>query len=125
MDGEQLLTERIIACALSVHRELGPGLLESTYEAALSIELATAGLKFDRQVLMPIHYRGARIGDYKVDLIVESQIVVEIKSVHRFDPVFSAQVLTYLRVTGLQVGLLLNFGRPVLAEGIKRIVLTK
>lgn len=125
MDGEQILTEKIITCAIEVHRELGPGLLENAYEGALAIELATAGLKYDRQVLLPMHYRGARIGEYRVDLIVESQVVVEIKSVLRYDPVFAAQVLTYLRVTGLQVGLLLNFGRPMLIDGIKRIVLTR
>jgi GxxExxY protein len=125
MDGEQTLTERIITCAIAVHRELGPGLLENAYEAALAIELATTGLKYDRQVLRPMHYRGSRIGDYRIDLIVESQVIVEIKSVVRHDPVFTAQVLTYLRVTGLQVGLLLNFGRPSLVDGIKRIVLTR
>ena len=125
MDGEQILTDRIIGCAIEVHRALGPGLLESTYEGALAIELATTGIRFDRQVRIPMQYRGAKVGDYCVDLIVESRVVVEVKSVIRLDPVFTAQVLTYLRMTGLQVGLLLNFGRPMLSDGVKRIVLMK
>jgi GxxExxY protein len=124
MDGEQTLTERIIGCALIVHKELGPGLLESSYETALCIELATSGLRFERQVPVPLRYRGASIGEHRVDLIVESQVVVEIKSVARYDPVFAAQVLTYLKITGLHVGLLLNFNRPVLCDGIKRFVMS-
>jgi GxxExxY protein len=125
MDGEQMLTQKIIGCAMEVHRTLGPGLLESTYEGALAVELATAGIRFDRQVVVPMRYRGREVGDFKVDLIVESQVIVEVKSVTRLDPVFTAQVLTYLRITGLQVGLLLNFGRPILSDGVRRIVLTK
>jgi GxxExxY protein len=123
MGGEQILTEKIIGCALIVHKELGPGLLESSYETALCIELATTGLRFERQVPVPLQYRGASIGEHRVDLIVESQVVVEIKSVARYDPVFAAQVLTYLKITGLHVGLLLNFNRPVLSDGIKRFVM--
>ncbi len=117
------LTERIIGCGIAVHRALGPGLLESPYHAAMSLELAAAGLPFERERLVPLTYRGLRIGEFRPDLIVESQVLVEIKSVQQFDPVFSAQVLTYLRVTGLRRGLLLNFGRPVLKDGIKRYIL--
>ena len=123
MEEKDPLTERIIACAVAVHRALGPGLLESAYESAMCIELATGGLRFDRQLVVPLLYREARIGEYRIDLVVESQVVVEIKSAQRYDPVFAAQVLTYLRITGLHVGLLLNFGRPTLAAGLKRFAL--
>jgi GxxExxY protein len=123
MEERDPLTERIIGCAMTVHRSLGPGLLERPYQAAMCIELAIAGLAFERERLVPVSYRGKRIGEYFPDLIVESQVIVEIKSVQQFDPVFSAQVLTYLRITGLRRGLLLNFGRPVLKDGIKRFVL--
>ena len=80
------------------------------------------GIEFDREKPFPVLYRGVKIGDYRPDLVVEKRVVVEIKSVERLDSAFSAQVLTYLRVTGLNVGLLLNFGRPVLKDGIKRFV---
>lgn len=117
------LTERIIACAIEVHRALGPGLLESPYQAAMCIELTARGIAVECERPFPVLYRGSRIGEFKPDLVVESQIVVEVKSVERYDPVFAAQVLTYLRVTGLRVGLLLNFNRPTLKEGVKRFVL--
>jgi GxxExxY protein len=123
MEEQDPLTERIIGCGIAVHRALGPGLLESPYQAAMCLELTAAGLAFERERLIPAIYRGIRIGEFRPDLIVESQVVVEIKSVQRFDPVFSAQVLTYLRVTGLRRGLLLNFGRAVLKDGIKRFAL--
>jgi len=117
------LTERIIGCAIEVHRQLGPGLLEGTYEAPLAIELESAGIAFERQIAFPMLYKGKNIGEYRLDLFVEKQIVVEIKSVERFDPVFAAQVLTYLRVTGAKVGLLINFNSRLLHEGIKRFIL--
>lgn len=117
------LTARILGCAIEVHRELGPGLLESVYEAALCIELAAAGLRTQRQVELPVVYKGQLIGQYRLDLIVEDQVVVEVKSVERLDPVFDAQVLTYLRVTGKHVGLLINFNSHLLKTGIKRFVL--
>ena len=116
------LTERIIGCAIEVHRELGPGLLEATYEAALCIELTNAGLKYVRQPTFPVVYKGQAIGEYRLDLIVEHAVVVEIKSVERFDPVFEAQVLTYLRVTGKKLGLLINFNSRLLRDGVKRYV---
>jgi len=103
------LTEAVIGCAIEVHRQLGPGLLESTYEAALCVELELAGLKYRRQVCVPVVYKGRTVGEYRIDLLVEDRIIVEIKSVERHDPVFEAQLLTYLRVTGKKVGLLLNF----------------
>lgn len=117
------LTQRIIACAIEVHRHLGPGLLESVYEAAVCLELTDAGLSFRRQVAVPVTYKGRRIAEHRPDLIVSDFVVVEIKSVEQFNPVFVAQMLTYLRITNLRVGLILNFNRAVLREGIKRVML--
>ena len=116
------LTEKIIGCAIEVHRQLGPGLLEGTYEAALAIELEIAGIHSERQLIFPVVYKGRKIGEYRLDFLVDKQVVVEIKSVERFDPVFEAQVLTYLRVTGARVGLLINFNSRLLHEGIKRFI---
>ena len=116
------LTERIIGCAIEVHRQLGPGLLEATHESALCIEMEAAGLHFQRQVAIPVTYKGKPIGEYRLDLLVEDRVIVEIKSVERLDPVFDAQVLTYLRVTHKKVGLLINFNSRFLKNGIKRFV---
>ena len=117
------LTEKIIGCAIEVHRQLGPGLLESTYESALCVELELAGLKFQRQLIYPISYKGRVIGEHRIDLIVERAVILEIKSVDRHDPVFEAQLLTYLKITGLHHGLLINFNSRLLKDGIKRFVL--
>ena len=117
------LTEKIIGCAIEVHRQLGPGLLESTYESALCVELELAGLKFQRQLIYPISYKGRVIGEHRIDLIVERAVILEIKSVDRHDPVFEAQLLTYLKITGLHRGLLINFNSRLLKDGIKRFVL--
>lgn len=118
------LTERIISCALSVHRELGPGLLESIYEEALSIELGDAGLGFLRQVGIPLSYKGrALAGNLRADLVVENSVVLELKTVDAILPVHEAQLLSYLRLGGWKVGLLLNFKTAMLREGIKRLVL--
>ena len=118
------LTDKIIGCAIAVHRVLGPGFLEATYENALCVELEAAGLKFRRQVVYPVLYRGSKVSDYRLDLLVEDVVVVEIKSVDRFDEVFKAQLLAYLKVTGKHVGLLFNFNVPVLMDGgFKRLVL--
>jgi len=121
--GTDPLTERIIGCAIEVHRHLGPGLLESTYEEALCVELASRGLRFTRQTAVPIMYKGHSVGDYRLDLMVEDAVVVEVKSVERFEPIFQAQVLTYLRATGRKTGLLINFNSRLLREGVKRLVL--
>jgi GxxExxY protein len=123
MDGNTHLTERIIGCALEVHRRLGPGLLENVYESALCIELRVNELAFTRQCGIPLYYRGELISEHRPDLIVEGQIVVEVKSVEKLAPIHWAQVLTYLRVTGLKVGLLLNFNSPRLRAGTRRVVL--
>ena len=124
MSGEDQdpLTERIIGCAIEVHRTLGPGLLESTYVEALTVEFAEADLRFARQVPVPLTYKGRSLGEYRLDLLVEEAVVVEVKAVERFDPVHEAQLLTYLRLTGKRVGLLINFNRRLLREGIKRLV---
>lgn len=118
------LTREIIGAAIDVHKELGPGLLESAYEECLAIELELRGIKFQRQCGVPIVYRGRTIEcSYRLDLLVEDQVIVEIKAVDRFDPVHQAQLLTYLRLTRKRVGLILNFNTPYLRDGIKRIVL--
>lgn len=117
------LTERIIGCAIAVHRELGPGLLESIYEAALAIEFRDQQVRCAQQVKIPVRYKGQSLGEHRADFIIEDTVVLEIKSVERFDPVFDAQVLTYLRLAGLRRGLLLNLNSRLLKDGIRRYVL--
>ncbi len=123
MENRDPLTERIIGCAIEVHRHLGAGLLENAYTLAMCVELAGNAIHFERERVVPLTYKGVRVGEYRPDLIVEGQVVVEVKSVLHFEPVFTAQMLTYLRITNIRTGLLLNFNRPVLREGIKRFVL--
>jgi GxxExxY protein len=118
-----VLTGRIIGCAIDVHKALGPGLLESAYECAFCVELAHEGLHFQRQVGCPVIYRGRAVGEYRLDLLVENQIVVEVKAVERFAPVYIAQVLTYLRATERRLGLIINFNVPVLRDGVRRVAL--
>lgn len=125
MEPRDPLTERIIGCAIEVHRHLGAGLLEKPYTLAMCIELAGNGINFERERLVPLTYKGISVGEYRPDLIVEGQVVVEVKSVLHLDPVFSAQMLTYLRITNIRTGLILNFNRPVLRDGIKRFVLSR
>ena len=117
------LTERIIGCAITVHRALGHGLVEATYEEALCIELGCDGLRFSRQVGVPITYRGRLIGEYRPDLVVEEAIVVEIKSVDRLIGLHQAQILAYMRILGLPVGLLLNFNGETLRSGVRRLAI--
>jgi len=123
MQGRDPLTERIIGCAIEVHRILGPGLLESAYVEALSLELEVAGLRVARQVPVKLNYKGRCLGEYRIDILIEDVVVVEAKAVERYAPVHQAQLLTYLRLTGKRVGLLINFNRPVVREGIKRMIL--
>jgi GxxExxY protein len=118
-----VVTERIIGAAIEVHRVLGPGLIESIYEAALCFELDDRGIKYSRQVSIPAYYKGRLLGDYRVDFIVEDLGVLEVKSVATVVPVFRAQLLTYLRLTGKRVGLLLNFNSRLMKEGIDRLAL--
>ena len=106
-----------------MHRYLGPGLLEQAYEEALCLELKLQGLGFRRQVPVPLNYKGQPIGEYRIDLLVADSVVLEIKSVERQDPVFEAQLLTYLKITGKKIGLLMNFNSRLLKNGIKRIIL--
>lgn len=106
-----------------MHRELGPGLLESAYEAALALELEESGLAVQRQVAVAIDYKGHPVGEYRIDFLVDDAVVVEVKAVERHDAVFEAQLLTYLKATGKRVGLLINFNKRLLKEGIKRMVL--
>ena len=123
MDGDQTTSDVVIRCAIEVHRCLGPGLLESVYESAICIEFENCGLNFRRQVGVPLLYKGHLIAEHRPDLVVEDRLVVEIKSVSRLDPVHVVQVLTYLRVTRIPIGLLLNFNSAVMKQGIRRVVL--
>ena len=117
------ITEAVIGAAIAVHRELGPGLLESAYEACLACELAERGLHIERQKGLPVVYRGVEPDcGYRVDLLVEDQAVVELKAVDRLDPIHEAQMLSYLKLSGCKVGLLINFNVRVLKNGIRRLV---
>ena len=116
------LTEAIIAGAIAVHEEVGPGLLEGIYERCLAIELGARGLKVETERTLPLIYRGVLLDcEYRLDLIVDDKVIVEVKAVQALHPVFQAQVITYLRLTGISVGLLLNFNVPVMKQGIRRI----
>ena len=117
------ITERIIGCAIEVHRHLGPGLLESVYEAAICVEFDEIGLRYERQNILPVTYKGHKLGEFRVDLLVENTVVVELKSVERFDPVFSAQLLSYMKLGGYKLGLLINFNTRLIKNGIKRLIL--
>lgn len=120
---ENLLTGLIIGCAIEVHRELGPGLLESAYEQCLCPELSLQGAAFERQVSLPVVYKDIKLDcGYLMDLVVEGEIVVELKTVEKILPIHEAQLLTYLKLYHRPVGLLVNFNVPVLRSGIKRIV---
>jgi GxxExxY protein len=121
-DSLNKLTGRVIGCAIEVHRQLGPGLLESVYDRALCVELAHQGLQFVRQVATPLVYRGTVVGDFRLDFLVESSLVVEVKSVQQMDEVFVSQVLTYLKATDRRLGLILNFHQPTLISGIRRVI---
>ena len=119
------ITEKIIGCAIEVHRVLRCGLFEAVYRSALAIEFDATGMSYQREVSVPATYKGHLLGSYRIDFVVEELVIVEVKSVDRYEPVFAAQVLTYLRVTGLTVGLLINFNSRLLKDGIKRFVLTQ
>ena len=118
------LSDQIIGAAIEVHRELGPGLLESTYQACLAHELSLRGIPFVSQLDLPLTYKGVQpdVG-YRIDLLVDDKIIVELKAVERVTPIHEAQLLTYLRLLKKPVGLLLNFSVPVLRDGITRRVL--
>jgi GxxExxY protein len=123
-EANDLLTQGIIGFAIEVHRQLGPGLLESAYEECLCYELRTAGLIYQRQVPLPVIYKAVRLDcGYRIDIAVENAVILELKTVERLIPIHEAQLLTYLRLSGLRTGLLLNFNSPVLRDGIRRMVL--
>lgn len=115
------LTERVIGCALAVHKALGPGLLESVYENALCIELAAQDIPHERQKVLPVAYRGESVGEFRLDLLVEEFLVVELKAVERHESVFEAQLLSYMKLGGYPIGLLINFNSRLLKDGIKRM----
>jgi GxxExxY protein len=118
------LTEKVIGLAIEVHRHLGPGLLESAYEECLCVELKEANLAFRRQVPLPIVYKSVRLDcGYRLDLLIEDHLILELKAVESLLPIHEAQVLTYMRLSGVRTGLLLNFNSAVLKNGIRRLML--
>jgi len=122
LKGINTITDRIIGCAIEVHRVLRCGLFESLYRSALSIEFDSVGLSYEREARLPAIYKGHLLGHYRVDFIVEDAVILEVKSVERMNPVFDTQVLTYLRLKKKRVGLLINFNSTLLKHGIKRII---
>ncbi len=120
------LTREIIGAAIDVHRALGPGLLESVYELCLCDELSRREQPFERQVSLPIEYKGRRLdGGLRMDLVVARRVVVEVKSIEAVHPIHEAQILTYMRLARLPVGLLINFNVPILINGVKRRILSE
>jgi GxxExxY protein len=117
------ITEQIIGCAIEVHKNIGPGLLESIYEKALCYELDRRPLRYRSQATIPIMYKGHSLGEQRIDLIVEDAVIVELKAVDQMMPVYEAQLLSYLRLTNAKLGLLINFNVEVLKRGVKRIIL--
>ncbi|MGA3244684.1 MAG: GxxExxY protein [Bacteroidota bacterium] len=118
------LARDVIGAAIEVHRVLGPGFLESMYEEALSIELKLRGIPFKRQVSLGVEYKGERVGEGKMDLLVKDALIVELKTVDSLAPIHKAQAISYLKATGYKLALLINFNVPVLKDGIKRIILS-
>lgn len=114
----------MIGCAIAVHQELGPGLLESAYEQCLAHELKLHGIRFSLQHSQPVEYKGLRLDcGYRIDLLVEDKLIVELKSVEQVKPIHEAQLLTYMRLAGVKIGLLMNFNVSQMRDGIKRFVL--
>jgi GxxExxY protein len=122
-EDQRSLTASIIAAGIEVHRQMGPGLLEPIYDAAMSIEFDERGIKYVHQPKVPAYYKGRLLGEYRVDFLVEDAVIVEIKSVTTLLPVFDAQLLTYLRVMQKRIGLLMNFNSRLLRDGVRRFVL--
>jgi len=121
---EETLTQQIIGAAIEVHRHLGPGLLESAYQTCLAQELTLRGIPFESEVPLPLSYKGSQVEcGYRLDLLVDGKVVVELKAVDALLPVHEAQLMTYLRLSGCRVGLLINWHVPVLKDGVKRRVL--
>ncbi|WP_285827557.1 GxxExxY protein [Bacteroides acidifaciens] len=119
-----VLTNKVLGLAFEVHTQLGAGLLESTYESCLFYELKENNINVERQKKLPIIYKGIQLDtDYKIDLLIDNQLIIELKSVEALQPVHSAQLLTYMKLSNLKYGLLLNFNVPHLKQGIKRFIL--
>jgi GxxExxY protein len=123
-EGMNRLTQAVIGAAIEVHRELGPGFLEVVYEDALCIELESRGIGFVRQAAVEVLYKGRIVGQGFIDLFVEESLIVELKAVEQLLQIHTAQVISYLKATGLPLGLLINFNVPKLVQGVKRIVYT-
>jgi GxxExxY protein len=120
---EDIFSKEIIGAAIEVHRHLGPGLLESTYEECMSHELNLRGLSFERQKPLALTYKSKNLDcGYRLDIVVEGLVILELKAVDRIEPIHEAQLLTYLKLSSLKLGILINFNVPVLKNGIKRIV---
>jgi GxxExxY protein len=118
------ITDAIIGAAIEVHRELGPGLMESAYEACLAFELASHGLTVARQVELPVRYKGQRVDcGFRIDMVVEGVVILELKAVDKIVPIHESQLFTYLRLSGMRVGLLLNFNVLRMTDGIVRRIL--
>jgi GxxExxY protein len=118
------LSEQVLGCAIEVHRQLGPGLLESTYEQCLAYELSQLNIPFKLQVELPVEYKQIKLDcGYRIDLLVDDRIVVELKSVDQLLPIHEAQLLTYLKLSRVSVGLLINFNVTVLKKGVRRFVI--
>ena len=118
------LTGQIIGAAIEVHKALGPGLLESVYEECLSHEFNLRRIRYERQYPIPVKYKGVQLDcGYRIDLLVENLVILELKSLDSLEPVHEAQILTYLKLTGCKIGMLINFNVPVLRDGIKRLIL--
>ncbi|OGO35005.1 MAG: GxxExxY protein [Chloroflexi bacterium RBG_16_57_11] len=118
------ITEEIIGAAIEVHRHLGPGLLESAYQICLAREMALRGLSFEQEKPLSLEYKGVKLDcGYRLDFLVEQAVIVELKTVDALQPVHEAQLLTYLRLTGCKIGLLINFNVPILKQGLKRMAL--
>jgi GxxExxY protein len=126
MDRKSQLEEwasEIVDAAIQVHRELGPGLLESAYETCLEFELRDRGISVERQKALPVTYRGVQLdAGYRLDLLIESSIIIEVKAVDSLSGIHQAQLLTYLRLSGLQLGFLMNFNVRLMKDGLKRVV---
>ena len=119
---EDLLTQKVIGCAIEVHKNLGPGLLESTYESCLIYELQQTGLSIKSQIKLPINYKNTTIdAGYRLDILIPKQLIIEIKTVEKLLPIHTAQLITYLKLSGIKTGLFINFNQVKLIEGIKRI----
>ena len=123
MEDLNKLTGKIIGCAIEVHKNLGPGLLESIYEKALCVEFDLNDIRYKNQVLTPVNYKGHSLGEFRLDLLVEDLIILEIKAVEKIIPLYEAQLLSYLKLFEKKLGLLMNFNSPVLKNGIKRLIL--